>query len=115
MYEIKYKPLSVNEVWKGKRFKTKAYNDYEMALFLILPPKRAVIIPDWPFEIVFYFGFSSPLADWDNPIKPLQDILAKKYGFNDKFIFKGSGEKEIVPKWQEYIAFEIIPYVKKKR
>jgi len=34
---INYKPLSVNEAWQGKRFKTKAYKDYEKSLMLLLP------------------------------------------------------------------------------
>lgn len=34
---IKTKPLSVNEVRQGKRFKTKKYKTYEEILTMILP------------------------------------------------------------------------------
>ena len=58
-------------------------------------------------KIVLKFGFSSKLADWDNPIKPFQDILQKKYKFNDSQIYKAIVIKEIVKKGNEFIEFEI--------
>ena len=78
MKRIEIKPLSVNEAWKGKRYKTEKYKDYEKILFLLLPKK--IDLPPPPYEIHFKFGFSSSLADYDNPVKILQDILSKKYG-----------------------------------
>lgn len=104
MIKIKTKPLSVNECWQGKRFKTKKYKDYEKFLLFSLPKIK---IPSPPLEIIFHFGFSSQLSDWDNPIKPLQDVLQKKYNFNDKDVFKATIEKEIVKKGDDYFAFEI--------
>jgi hypothetical protein len=53
------------------------------------------------------FGFSNRLSDWDNPVKPVQDILSKKYGFNDKLIRRAVVETEIVRKGAEYVEFEI--------
>ena len=35
---IEIKPLSVNECWQGKRFKTKAYTAYEKELLYRLSP-----------------------------------------------------------------------------
>ena len=102
---IKIKPLSVNQVWQGKRFKTKAYKKYEKEVLLLLPNKFKV--PLGRLEIVLKFGFSSKLADWDNPIKPFQDILQKKYNFNDSQIYKAIVIKEIVKKGDEFIEFEI--------
>ncbi|SBV90598.1 conserved hypothetical protein [uncultured Dysgonomonas sp.] len=98
------KPLSVNEVWKGKRFKTEKYKQYENTLLWLLPKIK---IPEPPYEIHFKFGFSNSLSDWDNPVKPTQDILSKKYGFNDKLIRKAIVETEIVKKGSEYIEFGI--------
>ena len=37
MIELKYKPLSVNICWQGKRFKTTEYKKYERDLLMILP------------------------------------------------------------------------------
>ena len=99
--DIKYniKPLSVNECWQGKRFKTNAYKHYELELMYKLPKLK---LPEPPFEIYFEFGFSNILCDWDNPVKPLQDILQKKYGFNDKDIVKAIVKKVKVKKGEEY-------------
>ncbi|WP_283687571.1 hypothetical protein [Dysgonomonas sp. Marseille-Q5470] len=47
------------------------------------------------------------ISDWDNPVKPTQDILSKKYRFNDKLIRKAIVETEIIKKGKEYIEFEI--------
>lgn len=102
-FNINYniKPLSVNECWQGKRFKTKAYKSYERELLLCLPQKE---IPEPPYLIKFEFGLSSKLADWDNPIKPLQDILQKKYGFDDRDIVEAYVKKIKVSKGQEYFS-----------
>ena len=105
MNKIKIKPLSVNQCWQGKRFKTKTYKLYESELLLLLPNNYKV--PLGNLEIVLEFGFSSKLADWDNPIKPFQDVLQKKYNFNDSRIYRAVVEKKIVKKGQEYIYFEI--------
>lgn len=104
MINLKIKPLSVNECWQGKRFKTKAYLKYEKDLLLILPKIK---MPEPPFEINFEFGFSNIMSDWDNPIKPLQDILQKKYRFNDKDIMKAVVVKKKVKKGEDYFKINI--------
>ena len=105
MIEVKIKPMSVNEVWQGKRFRTKKYDAYERVLMYILP--KSIIIPEPPFVLTLEFGFSSAASDWDNPIKPFQDVLAKKYKFNDKLIKKGIVSVEMVKKGEEFIRFKI--------
>lgn len=50
---------------------------------------------------------SSSLADIDNFLKPFIDILQKKYGFNDKLIYKLSVKKVKVAKGDEYIDFVV--------
>ncbi len=98
------KPISVNDCWQGKRFKTKIYKFYEQELLLTLPPRE---LPSPPFSVYFEFGLSNSLSDWDNPVKPLQDILQKKYKFNDKDIFEAKVVKKKVQKDFEYFIFEI--------
>lgn len=103
-FTFKIKPLSVNECWKGRRFKTDAYKDYERTLLNNLPD---IVIPKPPFSVEYTFGFSSKASDFDNPIKVLQDILQKRYGFNDKFIKRAVIEVDHVSKGNEYIKFSI--------
>ncbi len=106
---IKVKPLSVNECWKGKRYKTDKYRGYERLLMFVLLPKM-LFIPEGKLQIYFKFGFSNIGSDWDNPVKAFQDILQKKYNFDDKRIYRAIVEKELVKKGQEYIKFEITSY-----
>ena len=75
---------------------------------LILP--NELKIPEGKLQLNITFGFSSSLNDWDNPIKPFQDILQKKYGFNDSRVYKAIIVKEIVKKGKEFIKFEILKY-----
>lgn len=105
------KPLSVNDCWQGKRFKSKAYKIYETELLYTLPILQ---LPNPPYSIYFEFGLSNVLADWDNPVKPLQDILQKKYGFNDKDIIEARVFKKKVAKGLEYFLVKLENYDKFK-
>ena len=102
--KVKLKPLTVNQCWRGRRFKTAKYEAYEVILLLLLPKKK---IPKGNLHLDIVFGVSSKLSDIDNPLKPFIDILQKKYGFNDRDIFKLTVEKEFVNKGKEFIDFEI--------
>lgn len=103
---IKIKPLSVNKVWAGRRFKTPLYKDYEREVFFQLPKLE---IPKGKLKLKITFAFSSKASDIDNPIKPLIDILQNTYRFNDKQIYKLEVEKIDVKKDREFIDFEILP------
>jgi len=107
MIEIKTKPLSVNQAWQGRRFKTEAYKNYEVGVLWMLP-KIKIVEP--PFKISYEFGFSSRGSDIDNPVKCFQDILVKKYGFKDQDIYELNVVKKIVKKGDEYIKFQIEHY-----
>lgn len=100
---LQIKPLSVNECWQGKKFKTPAYNRYENAVLLLLPKAEISNVE----RIFIEFGVSSKLADIDNPVKPILDILQKKYGFNDRDIFELTVKKVLTKKGQEYIKITI--------
>jgi len=102
---IPIKPLSVNNCWQGKRFKTPEYGRYETAVLLMLPK---ITIPTSPLKICLEFGMSNVLSDWDNPVKPFQDILQKKYGFDDRDIIEAHVKKVKVSKGSEYVKFELI-------
>jgi Holliday junction resolvase RusA-like endonuclease len=107
---VNIKPLSVNQVWQGRRFKTPIYKKYENELLFMLPKMK---IPEGKLELTIVFGFSSSASDWDNPIKPFQDILQKRYSFNDSRVYKATIIKEIVKKGEEFIEFNIKEYGRK--
>ena len=99
------KPLSVNEVWQGKRFRTDKYKAYQEQLSYLLRPMK--IPAEGYLQIELKWGFSSGNADFDNPVKPFVDCLQKQYGFNDKRIKRAIIDVENVKKGQEFIEFEI--------
>ena len=101
---INIKPLSVNEAWKGKRYKSDKYHAYETEMLVRMPAGR---LPEPPYRVFYEFGFSNKLADYDNPTKPTQDCLARKYGFNDKEIYEAHIRKVIVKKGCEYVRVRI--------
>ena len=105
MIKINIKPLSVNKVWRGRRFKTQEYKQYEIDLHSLLKPIK---LPEPPYKVYYEFGFSSAASDIDNPVKPFQDILSKRYKFDDKLIHEMRVTRKKVKKGSEYIKFEIL-------
>jgi Holliday junction resolvase RusA-like endonuclease len=105
MHTVKIKPLSVNEAWQGRRFKTKKYKDFQKNMLLILP----LINKEFhgKLKVFIEYGFSSKLSDIDNPCKMVLDCMCKKYGFDDRQIYELIQKKEIVKKGEEYIKFQI--------
>lgn len=106
--KLNIKPLSVNQCWQGKRFKTIKYKVYEQELMLILPKDQ--YIPSGEIVLNLEFGFSSALSDFDNPVKPFVDCLQKKYGFNDRMIKRCTIDVEKAEKGKEYIDFRMTDY-----
>ena len=99
------KALSVNKAWQGKRFKTKEYKAYEREILHLLPDLEINNLHD--IKISIRFGYSNSLTDIDNGLKPLIDILQKKYNFNDRYIYELNVKKEIVKKGKEFILITI--------
>lgn len=104
MNRIEIKPLSVNNAWKGRRFKTQSYQIYEHSVLSLLRP---MTIPKGDLVLYLEWGFSSAGSDFDNPVKPFLDCLQKKYGFNDNRIVSAHIRKVKVVKGEEYIEFDI--------
>jgi len=102
--KINIKPLSVNQCWQGRRFKTDKYRAYEAEMLYRLPK---MIIPKVKLNICITVGFSNKASDIDNVAKPFIDILQKKYSFNDNQIYLLTMTKKIVKKGNEYIDFSI--------
>lgn len=109
MVKIQIKPVSVNECYTGRRFKTEIYKWYETELMYRLPGDKFSMPTDCQLKIIYEFGFSSKGSDLMNHEKCLTDILSKKYGFNDNRIYEANLKKRIVPKGEEYLIVNIIP------
>ena len=107
MQIIKIKPLSINEAWKGRKYKTDSHKRYVRSLLYLLPQMD---VPVGKLELHLILGLSNKNADWDNPVKIIQDALQKRYGFNDNKIYKAIVEKVDVKKGEEFIKFELIGY-----
>lgn len=110
-FKLNEKPLSINEAWQGKRFKTPAYKAYEEAMLLLMP--KGKIDLEQMLRVEFFFGFSNKASDLDNPVKLLMDIAQKKYGFNDKNVFELNVRKCIVKKGEEFIQmgiYQLLPF-----
>ena len=101
---IDVKPLSVNEAWQGRRYKTDKYECYERKMLWLLP---RIKLPEPPFQVYYEYGFSNKRSDYDNPTKMFQDILQKKYKFNDDDIYLATIRKVVVKKGCEYVKFSI--------
>ena len=72
--KIPVKPISVNAVWQGRRFKTKAYKQYEYDCMWFMGSKKLV----GEVEVHYRFYLKNyALSDVDNLIKPIQDIMVK--------------------------------------
>jgi len=108
MQTLKIKPLSVNEAFRGRRFKTPKYRAFQKIVLLSLKPVK---VPSGKLHLKLIFGFSSKGSDIDNPVKQFTDCLSKKFGFNDNQIYRLEVSKEIVSKGHEFISFEILPFV----
>jgi len=106
--KIQIKPLSVNQCWAGKRFKTPEYKQYEKDVLIQLP--KLDIPKDVDLYLRLEIGFSNKASDLDNVAKPFIDILQKKYDFNDCRIYLLIITKYIVKKGKEYIEFDLNEY-----
>ena len=102
---IQIKPLSVNEAFQGRRFKTDKYKQWIENSIIQL---KSIQIPEsQKLTLIITFGVSSKASDIDNPLKPLLDLIQRKYGINDNRFYKLQVTKEIVKKGKEFIKFDI--------
>lgn len=103
---IPLKPISVNEAFQGKRFKTKKCNDF-CDDFLKIAPKKEKIKGNVEIEYRFYIK-NHKMEDYDNMIKITQDMIVKcGYIFDDRYIYKATIHK--IPSNEEKIEIKIVP------
>ena len=104
MKTINIKPLSVNQAWQGRRFKTDLYKKYCIDVAKLLP---LLAVPDGFLKVYYEFGVSNMASDVDNLVKCFQDCLQNKYDFNDSKIKEFTACKIKVKKGDEFIKFNI--------
>lgn len=104
MHKLNIKPLSVNQSWQGRRYKTKKYDKYIKDICMMLGDVK---IPKGYLQLTVTWGFSNNGSDIDNCLKPFIDCLQKKYGFNDNLIKRLIVDVEQVKKDSEFIEWEI--------
>lgn len=80
-------PLSVNKAWKGIRKKSLYYLKFEYDVNLLLKDARQKPL-DGELFVIYHFHIKNySLADGDNMVKQIQDILVKKgYIKDDRYI-----------------------------
>lgn len=103
--QIQIKPLSINKAWQGRRFKTPEYKQWREQVNWLLKPYD---VPDGDLCLFLEFGVSNMGSDTDNMIKPFQDALQEKYGFNDSRIVSLQAKKTKVAKGSEYIKWSLL-------
>lgn len=106
---IKHKPMSVNQAWQGRRFRTPLYKQFAKTLTDILRLIRPAKPKDERLFAHYVWGVSNTLSDVDNPTKPFQDVLFDAWDMKDKdhrvcFMVL---EKVKTEKGQEFIGFHV--------
>lgn len=105
LIRVDLKPMGVNEAYSGERHNTPEHRAWNKKVIGDLPRFK---LPEPPYQIHLTFGQSNPMADWDGPIKPTQDIIAEAYNFNDRLIRRCTGvDVVIVPKGEEFFSFRL--------
>jgi len=105
-HTLNIKGLTINQAFKGRRFRTDKYDSFIRNCTFLLP-KTVIIEDEKNVKLAIEFGFSSRLSDIDNCCKTFIDCLVKKYKVDDRYIFELHVFKKIVKKGDEYIKFKI--------
>lgn len=108
MFTFPLKPISVNESYKGKRYRTpehKLFKDKSAILF-----RNIKGLPDVQGKkefFVIYKFYISKMMDIDNGIKGFQDALCDALNTDDRYISGAYVRKIGVKKGNEKIEFDI--------
>ena len=103
---LNIKPLSVNQAFRGRKWRTPDYDNFIKTMLVILPNSLKIDSKAY-LRLDIVFGHSSRGSDIDNCLKTTIDCLVKKYGFDDRNIYELNVKKSIVAKGKEFIDFEI--------
>lgn len=106
-HHLDLKPMSVNVAWQGRRYKTDTYKKYEKDVLTLLSAIHIDIPTAGDLKLILNIGCTRTF-DIDNAVKPLVDILQKKYDFNDNRIIEAYLTKKITKRGEEYMEFNLL-------
>ena len=107
MHTLQLKPISVNEAYKGRKFKTPQHKKFKDHAKILLRSKRLPKVEKkQPFFILYHF-YTNMQNDLDNLIKLTQDSICEKLGTDDRYIMGMHAKKFIAKKGEEKIKFKI--------
>lgn len=110
-FSIPVSPVSVNKLYRGRRFKTEDYENFEDEVYYAIGKSKQKNAGELFVRYTFYIKNYSR-ADTANLEKGLSDILSKLgYFENDNDIKMILMVKEKTND-KEYIEVEILPYAK---
>jgi Holliday junction resolvase RusA-like endonuclease len=90
---INIKPMSINNCFQGRRFRTSEFKHWQTTIFLNLP-KGKIESKNICLMVCFYLKHPAQ-SDLDNFLKPLIDCLVKKGIIkDDRYITKIEARKE---------------------
>lgn len=104
--KLDIKPLSVNCLWRGRRFKTPEYEKYGKDIALLLPYKKIQMVEGYVNIHYKFYLKNWKGTDGDNLVKGLQDVLVQLGCIeDDRKIMKYVIEK--IPSKENRIEVEI--------
>ena len=107
MFELPLKAVSVNEAYKGRRFKTEKHKLFRDKVDILLRTfDLPELAPKKEFFLVYTF-YTSTNSDVDNLIKITQDAICTCIGVDDRYLGGLYARKVKVKKGQERIKFDI--------
>ena len=86
------KAVSSNEIWQGRRYKTKKYDKFIQDMLLVMPKEEPI---GGLLKVELIFGVRSLFrGDVDNLIKPVLDCIVKRgWIADDRYIMKVTAAK----------------------
>lgn len=95
-------------MWKGMRFKSAEYNQFERDMLMVLP-RHQMILGDVSVTYTFHLP-NKQRRDISNFIKPLEDILVKRGYIEDDCRVAEFHVKRIYgPEWKFEVEIKSIP------
>lgn len=103
--ELPSKPISTNNLYRGKKVRSYDYKKYRKEVFRFLED-NCRDAEDYDLTGNLYLeleiGYSSPLSDVSNGVKGIEDVLTEYLQFNDRQVVTVVLNKYLVNKGKEY-------------